>query len=347
MEEVKRIYFLCPAAGATGGTELAHQAAAELRAMGVAAEMLYFPACAEPVASRFQRYNVPYVFAVEDDASNRIVFPESMLRFCEAYRHVKKTAWWMSVDNALTNGTILEALVNHRLVPLAMTLKIALGRCRKGDFAGRPRQAELLPQFDLHLYQSEYARRFLRTCGVENSVRLSDFINPELMPAADEPMQERVRQILYNPFKGICVTKRLKKKLSRERWIALSGYSPGELKKLFQQSMLYVDFGHHPGKDRLLREAAVNGCVVITSKRGAAGIFEDVPIADEFKFEVSPRGLNAAAVKIRGVLEEYEKKVCNQEAYRQSIMGEREVFLADLRRIFRRDYRTDRISSGA
>jgi len=32
---------------------------------------------------------------------------------------------------------------------------------------------------------------------------------------------------------------------------------------------VYIDFGHHPGQDRLPREAVQCGCVVITGKRGS------------------------------------------------------------------------------
>jgi len=41
---------------------------------------------------------------------------------------------------------------------------------------------------------------------------------------------------------------------------------------------LYVDFGKHPGKDRMPREAAVHGCCIITGRRGAAGNPFDIPI---------------------------------------------------------------------
>ena len=36
---------------------------------------------------------------------------------------------------------------------------------------------------------------------------------------------------------------------------------------------LYIDFGHHPGKDRVPREAAVAGAVVLLREAGAAKAF--------------------------------------------------------------------------
>ena len=46
----------------------------------------------------------------------------------------------------------------------------------------------------------------------------------------------------------------------------------------------YIDFGPHPGMDRLPREAALAGCVVITNCEGAANFQEDLPLPSEFKF---------------------------------------------------------------
>ena len=46
----------------------------------------------------------------------------------------------------------------------------------------------------------------------------------------------------------------------------------------------YIDFGPHPGMDRLPREAALAGCIVITNREGAAAHDEDVPLPPEYKF---------------------------------------------------------------
>ena len=46
----------------------------------------------------------------------------------------------------------------------------------------------------------------------------------------------------------------------------------------------YIDFGPHPGMDRLPREAALAGCIVLTNREGAANFAKDVPLPEEFKF---------------------------------------------------------------
>jgi len=48
---------------------------------------------------------------------------------------------------------------------------------------------------------------------------------------------------------------------------------------------VYVDFGWHPGRDRLPREAALAGCVVFSTRHGAAGYEGDMPLSDWYKFD--------------------------------------------------------------
>ena len=47
----------------------------------------------------------------------------------------------------------------------------------------------------------------------------------------------------------------------------------------------YIDFGPHPGMDRLPREAALAGCIVLTIGEGAANFDKDVPLPPQFKFK--------------------------------------------------------------
>ncbi|MGC8677909.1 MAG: hypothetical protein ACP5UF_06830 [Hydrogenobaculum sp.] len=80
-----------------------------------------------------------------------------------------------------------------------------------------------------------------------------------------------------------------------------------------QKAKVYIDFGNHPGKDRIPREAAILGCCVITGKRGSATFFEDVPIPEEYKFEERYQDFNY---------------------YRQVIRNEPTKFLENLKKIF-------------
>jgi hypothetical protein len=107
-----------------------------------------------------------------------------------------------------------------------------------------------------------------------------------------------------------------------------------EVIKLLQKAKVYIDFGHHPGKDRLPREAAILGCCVITGKRGSAKFFEDVPIPDEYKFEDKEESIPEIIDKIKDCFENYEERYKDFEYYRQFIKNEPQKFIEDLRKIF-------------
>jgi hypothetical protein len=104
--------------------------------------------------------------------------------------------------------------------------------------------------------------------------------------------------------------------------------------KTLQKAKVYIDFGNHPGKDRIPREAAILGCCVITGKRGSAAFFEDVPIPDEYKFEDKEKNIPKIIDKIKDCLENYEKRYEDFDYYREVIKNEPQKFIEDLRKIF-------------
>ena len=101
-----------------------------------------------------------------------------------------------------------------------------------------------------------------------------------------------------------------------------------------QRAKVYIDFGNHPGKDRIPREAAILGCCVITGKRGSAAFYEDVPISDEYKFDDKDENIYRIIHRVRDCLENYAERDKDFEHYRRVIRDEPSKFIADLRKIF-------------
>lgn len=55
--------------------------------------------------------------------------------------------------------------------------------------------------------------------------------------------------------------------------------------KKISESKLFVDFGNHPGRDRIPREAVLLKSNILINKKGAAEKFSDVPLKNKFKFK--------------------------------------------------------------
>jgi hypothetical protein len=129
-----------------------------------------------------------------------------------------------------------------------------------------------------------------------------------LYPAADEnadipsspvtsippsqPTLLRDIDVVYNPAKGIHYTNEIIRRAGQTLQIVPIGKGPNgqvrmtgtEVTNLLHRAKVYIDFGPHPGMDRLPREAALAGCIVLTNRDGAAGYDVDVPLPNEFKF---------------------------------------------------------------
>jgi len=107
-----------------------------------------------------------------------------------------------------------------------------------------------------------------------------------------------------------------------------------EVIETLQRAKVYMDFGNHPGKDRLPRESAILGCCVITGKRGSARYFEDVPIPEQYKFEDKEESIPTIVERIRDCLENFEERYKDFDYFRQVIREEPKKFLEDLKKIF-------------
>jgi hypothetical protein len=107
-----------------------------------------------------------------------------------------------------------------------------------------------------------------------------------------------------------------------------------EIIKTLQRAKVYIDFGNHPGKDRIPREAAILGCCVITGKRGSAAFFEDVPIPDEYKFEDKEENIPKIIEKIKDCFRNFEERYKDFEYCREVIRNEPQKFVEDIKKIF-------------
>jgi hypothetical protein len=118
----------------------------------------------------------------------------------------KKALWWLSVDNFL----------------------------KEND--------NLLDNFSLHLTQSEYARQYLNGLNI-NSVMLTDYINDVFV---EKIISEKIEKVCVNPSKGNHLIQEFKLKNKHLNILELSHMSRETVKEHLNQSMIYVDFGHHP-----------------------------------------------------------------------------------------------------
>lgn len=319
------VYIPAPAHHATGGPELLHQLAHALIELGINAVMYYIPnGHPDPVHPEYVRYDVPFAREIEDRPDNVLIVPEVSAKFLDGFSQIQKVLWWLSVDNYYCYD-------NHG--------RFRVQKKKINDFLNRfgffnPLFFDSkLKKIDLHLVQSYYAKAFLERRGIRNIAYLSDYLNDDFL-SIETPLDAKENIVAYNPKKGYEFTKRIIAFDDSLQFVPIQNMTREEVVRLLQKAKVYIDFGNHPGKDRIPREAAMLNCCVITGKKGAAGYEEDVAIDEKYKFADTNGNIAQIVEMIKKCVNDYDDAIEDFEAYKKRIAGEKNVFLADVMQIF-------------
>lgn len=313
----KKILVCCPGGRATGGPELLHQLVYELRRQGKRAYICYYPFDRVfDVVEAYRHYEVPQA-PLSDTRGNIVVFPEIATHYAKRIASAEVAIWWLSVDNYF--GLIRES----RLLD-AMRYLYGLVRGRQG--IGRMRRYR-------HFAQSHYAKLFLERRGLRAEM-LTDYLGRQHL-AAPSDGSRRDDIIVYNPKKGAKRTARLIAENPDLDFVPIQGMSAAEVRNLLERAKIYIDFGHHPGKDRVPREAAMAGCCVITGRRGSARYDEDLSIPGKYKLSDESDGyLMSFRPIVENIMANFESASKEFEAYRNCIREEHELFCQQVGTVF-------------
>lgn len=306
-----RYFVLCPGGQVTGGPELLHQLVAELVQRGIDASIVYYPERTSwSTPDAYARYQCPTSYSPSDDASSVVIVPEVATQALLSFEYAKRCIWWLSVDNYRGN---FETLAQFALF---------VRRSVVSDIPN-PRQV-------IHLCQSQYALDFIRMRFGIDGFKLSDYLSDEFFH--DSRSSTKQDLVLFNPIKGAGATRKILQHARGIRFLPLVNLTRHGMLAALGSAKVYIDFGAHPGKDRIPREAAISGCVVIVGRNGSANNSFDMPIPDRYKFGVLRRRL--VVPLIRDIFNNYDDHFASQYEYRQYIHGEHNRFKADVQRLF-------------
>lgn len=340
MSRYKNIYMLAPYKLTTGGIELCHQLVDRLRNIGETTFIVYIEGkqinhdCI--VTSEYSKYDIQVTDKIEDNSQNMLVIPEIYFDWIFKFKHIQIGCWWMSVDNRYDNCHIGDAVKFRKSFIRKIKAIYDYYHARPHKYHNRNTNRRLKQQGDriTHFYQSCYAQQHLYRLGFSKVLPLTDYINTYYAAAGETPTTEKKDIILYNPSKGLLFTQKIIAKMPGYEFIPLKGLTREQLKQLFSDAKLYIDFGHFPGKDRLHREAALNRCCIITGKNGAARFYEDVPIGSDYKFDATTSSLPAIVERIKYVLANYDRCIADFGFLRKTIMGEQAAFYREVETAF-------------
>jgi hypothetical protein len=322
------IFLLCPEAP-TGGPEALHQLGLDIDRHGGTAKMAYcgphtrltidqdIIRCegpgenpVSPMLEYFAIYQPQPLKEARLTPRSLVVFPEVMteLAVAPSVDKSRHALWWLSVDNALSQ--------NFRLTDATY------------------RQEFFSHDNLIHFYQSAYAHDFLKKAGAKNCITLSDYTDPNfimrsLTPSGNPPIAHRPNVICFFPNKGVTLARQFIAHGTLRHAVELTPIihmTKMQVRDTLFNSRIYIDFGHHPGKDRVPREAAIAGAIVLLHAKGAAIYEADHPLSTTYKFTEADIASGRLHTLIDQILDDPETHFTAQMPYREAILAERDKF---------------------
>jgi hypothetical protein len=239
------------------------------------------------VPKKYKNYNIKQSKEIIDSNTNLLIVPEVWTEKLNYFTKIKKSIWWLSVDN---NHNKFINFDNNEI---------------------------------LHFYQSHYALHYIINKGGCCYLPLFDYININF-PIIDLNKKENL--VCYNPAKGFNVTQQIIQTNPDITFVPIQHLNPEQLAETLTKSKVYIDFGNHPGRDRIPREAALFNNCVITNTKGAAKYFNDIAIFSKYKFN---NNIEYVGNLIRECFLNFE--ICNKDfnLYR-SILKQEKIFMNTL-----------------
>jgi hypothetical protein len=333
------IYVVCPAKARTGGPELLHQLVYTLNKIKKKAYIVYtgIENHKYEIINEYNHYISGYLLKgeIEDYSDNLLIVPEVDVLFLNQFKNIQKAVWWLSVDNFFLKYFSFQSLKYYHF-SLARNIYLTIINTKNLLF-NKTRYLssnnKVFKSVSYNFVQSNYAMTFCKKNNYKNIFFLSDYLNEIFLTNGTNNMKEDI--ILYNPSKGYKFTQKIIRTLNYNvKFIPLRNLSREEVFSLMQRAKVYIDFGTHPGKDRMPREACSLGCIVITGKKGSAKYYADIPLDDKHKFKDKYCNIKVIQDAIIYAIENYIQDSRNMENYINFIRNEKDDFINTVNILF-------------
>lgn len=324
--DTSKIIIFCPPKKVTGGPEALHQLSNKLYELNFDnVFMHYVPSKNNAKAENYKIYKTKEIATVEDHPENILIIPESMTFLIKKYPQSQKIIWWLSVD-------FYKILMDYRIRKQSFFTKLFYNQNDKEY------HFEALPNV-FQWAQSYRSSVYLKDHGIPESQidYVCDYINPIFLENK-EIIQKNLtnKTILYNPKKGKKEISELIKASPDLQWVPIQNMNASQIKELMSKSLLYVDFGENPGRDKMLRESVSQDCCIISGKNGSSAYYEDLMIPEEYKFDFSEEKVPEIISKIKDILASYTEHIPHFSRYKNMVLKEEKTFENKLKEIFRK-----------
>lgn len=280
---MNKVYVNVPANQIAGGVESLYQLVDAINNNGGYGYIVWDHNYSNCVPEKYAHYNIKEASSIEDSQDNWVIYPEVWTEKLVNCKNIKKSVWWLSVDN---NHNKFNDFTNSNIT---------------------------------HFYQSFYALDFLQKNEVQKYLPLFDYI-PSKYVESTYDIDKKENIVCFNPVKGNQIVNQIKNLNPDIKFVPIVNMNEEQIIDLLKISKVYIDFGHHPGRDRIPRESAILGNCVITNHKGSAKFYNDIPINDNYKIS----NIDKVGDTIRNCFNDYKSIISDFSLYRTSIKNQKE-----------------------
>lgn len=350
--KIKKIYILAPSKTYTGGPEALHQLAFTIKnkTKYKNVSMYYLPhSTSSSIHLNFKKYKLPVAKKIKDSADNLLISGELYgdIKFLQNYKKIKKAIWWLSFDNYLLSlFKSKNNIITQKIIKIPFKIINLFNFCTN-YFYGNYIFFDYLKDIYLknrffnylsfenisyHFTQSSYAKKILED-NKYKTFNISDYLNNDFFKNKyNKSIKENI--VTYNKTKSTNFMKLIIKENTSIKFVPLKNLSKKEMIDILKKSKIYLDFGTHPGKDRIPREAAILGNCVLVNKKGSAKNKYDVAIPSEFKFNERYQDIKKINYKINKIFLNYESEYKKFSSYISKIKKEEKIFVNQVKSFF-------------
>ena len=352
-----KIYLCSPSGIFTGGPMCMHQLGFFLKeTLNLNVYMHYVPVkkkyrnLENPIHENFRHLNLDFAEKIENEEDNIVISPEDFffLNYIKKFTKIQKMIWWLSLDNHYPSfyhvnyNKFTRFFINLPFYFIRSFNKFTNNYKGISTYAEYSKfvyrifhKQDLLIASSalLNLSQSNYVHKYLLKLNYK-SEELYDFLEDKFFESIDLNSINKENIICYNPAKATDFIKFFIKKNKHLKFVPLINMNRKEILDTLIKSKIYIDFGTHPGRDKIPREAVLLGNCILTNKKGSANNPVDISIPDRFKFEETKKNEKILNNIIEEIFNDYSNQFKNFLPYQLDVKNGKNIFKTQATNIF-------------
>jgi len=352
-----KIFIAAPAGVYTGGPTALFQLCRELKMFDIDASIAFYGRTKEdPVHPNYKKYGCSWIYIdnIKDDKNVVIIVPETATHLMKRFIKAKKVIYWLAVDNyvlTIYKPSIWEKILyiyrKYMLDPYLIYAYIqgyiyVYFNAFKAEYVNKliNEKKIYIPNADLHLAQSKYAKEFLLDHNIEHDkiIMIREPLEEEFINNAGAGYDMKDDLIAWNARKAYPVSFKLINLLKRRGFTVFELKNVGKklMLKILSKTKLFVDIGIHPGRDRPLREAIVMNNMAIVNNHGGYYYQDDCMIPEEFKLNCyldCMFNYNQYLRNIEYYIENYKYYIKKFYSFKNHILHEPYIFQNDVKEL--------------